>query len=381
MTSYEQFQTNQSFRYQVIGKLVKQGYIFHGTNKKFDDFDSNKIKGGSRGREGYGVYFTNEAYKAEEYGNEFMILSTKGMNIVNSKNTFSQLNITPPNEVKSKIEILKNQLDYVRNNRDYNAINDEIEKYENYLNNKLLLGVDYTDYQILYNYDFKPLSNNASIYNALSFAYNKLSTKGMESISKILLNIGIDGYIIDNVYVIINFKKLNNNIVKDKESLINNTINENKMKKTVSLNKKDINEMVETIVSKILSEELHNVVHKEGDVWKIKGHKGKGDNEKDGDWKADYKSKESAEAALRGYFAQKEGTEKTGKKIEEGTHSMNDSGDEQSTLLKEVSRLCDFGSDMLEKGNVTSVGGVFIQIKELVHKLYLSNKDNEIYSY
>lgn len=381
MTSYEQFKTNQSFRYQIIGKLVKQGYIFHGTNKNFDVFDSNKIKGGSRGREGYGVYFTNEAYKAEEYGNEFMILSTKGMNIVNSKNTFSQLNITPPNEVKSKIEFLKNKLDYVRNNRDYNAINDEIEQYENYLNNKLLLGVDYDDYQTLYKYDFEPLSNNSSIYDALSFAYNKLSAKGMESISKILLNIGIDGYIIDNVYVIINFKKLNNNIVKDKENLINNIINENKMKKTVSLNKKDVNEMVETIVSKILSEELHNVVHKEGDVWKIKGHKGKGDNEKDGDWQANYKSKASAEAALRGYFAQKEGTEKTGEKIEEDTHSMNDNGDEQSTLLKEVSRLCDFGSDMLERGNVTSVSGVFIQIKELAHKLYLSNKENEIYSY
>lgn len=381
MTSYEQFKTNQSFRYQIIGKLVKQGYIFHGTNKNFDVFDSNKIKGGSRGREGYGVYFTNEAYKAEEYGNEFMILSTKGMNIVNSKNTFSQLNITPPNEVKSKIEILKNKLDYVRNNRDYNAINDEIEQYENYLNNKLLLGVNYDDYQTLYKYDFEPLSNNSSIYDALSFAYNKLSAKGMESISKILLNIGIDGYIIDNVYVIINFKKLNNNIVKDKENLINNIINENKMKKTVSLNKKDVNEMVETIVSKILSEELHNVVHKEGDVWKIKGHKGKGDNEKDGDWQANYKSKASAEAALRGYFAQKEGTEKTGEKIEEDTHSMNDNGDEQSTLLKEVSRLCDFGSDMLERGNVTSVSGVFIQIKELAHKLYLSNKENEIYSY
>lgn len=381
MTSYEQFKTNQSFRYQIIGKLVKQGYIFHGTNKNFDVFDSNKIKGGSRGREGYGVYFTNEAYKAEEYGNEFMILSTKGMNIVNSKNTFSQLNITPPNEVKSKIEFLKNKLDYVRNNRDYNAINDEIEQYENYLNNKLLLGIDYDDYQTLYKYDFEPLSNNSSIYDALSFAYNKLSAKGMESISKILLNIGIDGYIIDNVYVIINFKKLNNNIVKDKENLINNIINENKMKKTVSLNKKDVNEMVETIVSKILSEELHNVVHKEGDVWKIKGHKGKGDNEKDGDWQANYKSKASAEAALRGYFAQKEGTEKTGEKIEEDTHSMNDNGDEQSTLLKEVSRLCDFGSDMLERGNVTSVSGVFIQIKELAHKLYLSNKENEIYSY
>ena len=31
---------------------------------------------------------------------------------------------------------------------------------------------------------------------------------------------GIDGYIIDNVYVIINFDKLNKNIVKNKDKLI-----------------------------------------------------------------------------------------------------------------------------------------------------------------
>lgn len=99
------------------------------------------------------------------------------------------------------------------------------------------------------------------------------------------------------------------------------------MKKTISLNRKDLNEAIENIVSTILkenfsegiNEELHNVVHKEGDNWKIKGHKGKGDNEADGDWKADYKSKESAEAALRGYFTQKESKDEKGNKIDEAS--------------------------------------------------------------
>lgn len=66
----------------------------------------------------------------------------------------------------------------------------------------------------------------------------------------------------------------------------------------------------ETVIKDIVAEalkrvlpELKNVVHKEGDVWKIRGHKGKGTNEKDGDWNADYKTREDAEAALRGYFA------------------------------------------------------------------------------
>lgn len=54
-----------------------------------------------------------------------------------------------------------------------------------------------------------------------------------------------------------------------------------------------------------VNEELHDVIHKEGDNWKIRGHKGKGDNEADGDWNANYKSKESAEKALKAYFANK----------------------------------------------------------------------------
>lgn len=580
MTAYERFQRDQTFRYRIIGMLAKQGYIFHGTNEKFDAFDSNKIRGGSRGREGYGAYFTNEAYKAEEYGNEFIILSTKGMNIVNSENTFSQLNIMSPDDIRVKIEQLNYQLDNVRNRRDYDAINNEIEQYKNYLDDKLLSGINYDDYQILSKYDFKPLSNDSTIYNALSFAYNKLSSTGMKSVSQILLNMGIDGYVIGNVYVIINFNKLNNNIVKDKESLINSMVNENKMKKVVSLKRRDVNEMVETIISKILkenynecgmaeadnpdtsseerrdnnshyavdkngkilmgwdhgdkepdqlkkypenyfwkdvkdlgvdpysvkihtkgwlekhgldpndennwdrthtsnkgsvdfnegdekedllkkadnahswnkfdrmatnnqnknvgknkyypnsydhenlnvkngkggaamvsmldnpsvskygkalrstpaetdkalnnegcNEELHDVVHKEGDDWKIRGHKGKGDNEADGDWKANYKSKASAEAALRGYFAQKESKNKKGEKVNEATFDMTDNGDETSTILKKISQMCDFGQDMIEKQNVTSAAGVFIEIKELVHKLYLSNKDNAIYSY
>ena len=492
MTAYERFQKDQTFRYRIIGMLAQQGYIFHGTNEKFDAFDSNQIKGGSRGREGYGAYFTNEAYKAEEYGNEFVILSTKGMNIVDSNNTFSQLNIISPYDIKNRIEQLNYQLDNVRNNREYDAINNEIEQYKTYLNNKLLSGIAYNDYELLSTYDFKPLNGDSTIYKILSFAYTKLSSTGMKSISQILLNMGIDGYIIGNVYVIINFEKLNNNIVKDKESLINSVINENKMKKVVTLKRKDVNEMVESIISRILmennnecgmvevdnpdtsseerrdnnshyavdkngkilmgwdhgdkepdqlkkypenyfwkdvkdlgvdpysvkihtkgwlekhgldpnneknwdrthtsnkgsvdfnegvNEELHNVIHKEGDDWKIRGHKGKDDNEKDGDWKANYKSKASAEAALRGYFAQKESKNKKGNKVDEATYNMTDNGDEQSALLKEISKLCDFGIDMTEKGNVTFAGGAFIQIKELAHKIYLSNKDNAVYSY
>lgn len=58
-------------------------------------------------------------------------------------------------------------------------------------------------------------------------------------------------------------------------------------------------------LSNIIIEELKNVIHKENGHWKIRGHKGKGTNEKDGDWKANYKTKQSAQKALKAYFANK----------------------------------------------------------------------------
>lgn len=55
-----------------------------------------------------------------------------------------------------------------------------------------------------------------------------------------------------------------------------------------------------------LFEELHDVIVKVGDYWRIKGHAGKGTNTpKRGYWKAKYKTKEKAENALKAYFANK----------------------------------------------------------------------------
>ena len=55
-----------------------------------------------------------------------------------------------------------------------------------------------------------------------------------------------------------------------------------------------------------INEELHDVIVKVGNYWRIKGHAGKGTNSpKRGYWKAKYKTKEKAEAALKAYFANK----------------------------------------------------------------------------
>ena len=61
----------------------------------------------------------------------------------------------------------------------------------------------------------------------------------------------------------------------------------------------------ESRLKEIIEEELKNIIHKEGNVWKIRGHKGKGNNESDGDWAANYKTKEDAEAAIRAYISKK----------------------------------------------------------------------------
>ena len=56
-----------------------------------------------------------------------------------------------------------------------------------------------------------------------------------------------------------------------------------------------------------ITEELHDVIVKVGDYWRIKGYPGKGTNTpKLGYWKAKYKTKEKAEAALKAYFANKQ---------------------------------------------------------------------------
>lgn len=66
-----------------------------------------------------------------------------------------------------------------------------------------------------------------------------------------------------------------------------------------------INERVSSL-DDYINEELHDVIVKVGDYWRIKGHAGKGTNTpKRGYWKAKYETKEKAEAALKAYFAHK----------------------------------------------------------------------------
>lgn len=69
----------------------------------------------------------------------------------------------------------------------------------------------------------------------------------------------------------------------------------------LQLTESELQNMIEKAVFKRVCE---NVIHKEGDKWKIKGKKhGGSHNEKDGDWKASYDTRDDAESALKGYFS------------------------------------------------------------------------------
>ena len=59
-------------------------------------------------------------------------------------------------------------------------------------------------------------------------------------------------------------------------------------------------------IDNYFTEELHDVIVKVGNYWRIKGHAGKGTNTpKRGYWKAKYETREKAENALKAYFAHK----------------------------------------------------------------------------
>lgn len=48
-----------------------------------------------------------------------------------------------------------------------------------------------------------------------------------------------------------------------------------------------------------------NVIHKEGDHWRIEGRKNVGNNNSKGYWPQKFKTKQSAILALKGYHARK----------------------------------------------------------------------------
>lgn len=221
---YEKYKSDQSFRFTVTHLLAKKGYLVHGTNESFDLFDFGRF---NRFKDGYGIYFTSDSYKAEEYGNEFMFVNSNGLKIVDVDKTFDDYNIDTPNSCVLGIKWCEDKLEDVRTNREYDQLNNQIDYLKNQLNNVMLKDISYETYKILKSDDYQVFYSGNKIKNCISYGINRLpSQNGMKDISIILRNLGIDGYKYDNIYVFINFEKVNEHLVKDKNKLISSVLNQ-----------------------------------------------------------------------------------------------------------------------------------------------------------
>jgi hypothetical protein len=218
---YDRLRNDQVFRYRVIADMVKDGYVFHGTGEdgngvEWDAVDPSKIKGGSRGTYGYGIYFSDHAYKCEKYagysGGHFIIANIKGFNLINLRDKIDKENNI---FVDKQVEYhrLCDALDNARNNREYDMILAKIDEYKETVDKELLYEItriiDKSDGDITYGY----LNENIPLLWYMEGDSRK-------RVSNLYLSLGIDGFAVDTEFVIFNFDKLNNAIVKNKEELI-----------------------------------------------------------------------------------------------------------------------------------------------------------------
>lgn len=228
---YYKFQTSNSFRYKAVNILAKNGYLVHGTNLDFEYFDSSKIKGGTRANYGYGAYFTNAAYKCEEYGTNFIFLDARNFNFLNlsqkvaDNDIFGNLN-QQIEYVRQKIAYHEEMLYNSRNEREYRYAEKELKDYKNQL--KEILPDSKTEVFIeQYN---SILRKNPDIdYRGMTKKLDNIFTNalGVDFVSNMFLKMGYDGYKIDFEYIIFNFDKLKQYTVKDKNALLEKLMNNN----------------------------------------------------------------------------------------------------------------------------------------------------------
>lgn len=124
---------NDGNNFSIISNYIKKGYLVHGSTTKFDKFETSNIKGGTRSEYGYGMYFSDEAYKALEYGTEIYLVKKDLFNFLDLDsevfNPFYEVNNT-----KKEIAIANEKLYNVRNNREYDYYQSIIDELENKYN-------------------------------------------------------------------------------------------------------------------------------------------------------------------------------------------------------------------------------------------------------
>lgn len=216
-----QFQTlvESSSTFNKCRELISKGYLVHGTTTEWDEFSTEFIKGGSRGKEGYGAYFTDAAYKAEEYGTTIVAVKKDIFNFIELRepiqygsNLYNQLfgneeNAKKKQELEYQVEFLMNDGRY----REALNLYDEIDK----------LGDD--THGILYGSLRRDSLEAINTYNAQNLGglqYLIMNPqKNLPQLTNALKLLGYDGGHDGNVYTIWNFDKLNQNLIKIKTEI------------------------------------------------------------------------------------------------------------------------------------------------------------------
>lgn len=195
-------------KYRISVNLIEKGYLIHCTNADFNEFDSKFIQGGSRAKEGYGFYFSDMPYKSIQYGNNFKIIKKDKFNFLNLEDKVD-ISMFNPTNINIEIEKLNMALDYVRNNKDYEYIQSEIEKLKQQkskYDNDLLFYIE------------DAIKNGNGTYGSMEYNLRNPQTN-IPKLIKVYMENGYDGGYYDGIYTVWNFNKLNQNIINlnDKE--------------------------------------------------------------------------------------------------------------------------------------------------------------------
>lgn len=205
---YNEFLTVPMVREKSARKLIENGYLFHEVTE--DKADKNE-----------GIYFTSSPEKVALFDGEPMILDSENMNVINIKEKISDNNIFPA--MKDDLSALRMEL--IKLEYEYSTKKSEL------VNNRIAA----LKKNIARSEKMKPIQSKMSILAELihvnqSMTYkelnNKLKEQGLsdKDIFEIYKFIGYDGFKEDENYIFFALKKVSNNIVNNKETLISLSI-------------------------------------------------------------------------------------------------------------------------------------------------------------
>ena len=192
-------------RFKLAADLTSRGWLIHGTNSDFEAFDINKIRGGFRAHEGYGFYFTDMPYKGIDYGSNLKLVRKADFNFLNSKTVIRENNrlyylfFHALDYLQYELNKANDRLMNVRNNREYDETNAEIENIKNEMAEM----------------DEGVLTVAKSVINQIGsgctvgqLEYN-IPVNYIPRLVAQYVKLGYDGYETDGIYTIFNFEKLN----------------------------------------------------------------------------------------------------------------------------------------------------------------------------